>query len=99
MLHYRYHHALQPSSPGATILALLARGVKNRSIVYRYAFKNALIPVVTIGGATVVALLNGVIITETIFNYPGIGSIAAQAAAGDRSFMDEIAGKKIAAKG
>ena len=37
-------------------------------------------PVVTIGGATVVGLLNGVIITETIFNYPGIGSIAAQAA-------------------
>ena len=40
-----------------------------------------MIPVVTVAGFTAVGLLNGVIITETIFNYPGIGSIAAQAAA------------------
>ena len=57
-----------------------AKGLAERDVVNRHARPNALIPVVTIGGATVVGLLNGVIITETIFNYPGIGSIAAQAA-------------------
>jgi peptide/nickel transport system permease protein len=37
--------------------------------------------VVTVGGLTVVGLISGVVITETIFNYPGLGSAAAQAAA------------------
>ena len=58
-----------------------AKGLAERDVVNRHARPNALIPVVTISGAVVVGLLNGVIITETIFNYPGIGSIAVQAAA------------------
>jgi peptide/nickel transport system permease protein len=58
-----------------------AKGLAERIVIDRHARPNALIPVVTISGAVVVGLLNGVIITETIFNYPGIGSIAAQAAA------------------
>jgi peptide/nickel transport system permease protein len=37
--------------------------------------------VATLGGLTFVGLLNGVVITETIFNYPGMGSAAAEAAA------------------
>jgi peptide/nickel transport system permease protein len=37
-------------------------------------------PVVTIGGTMVLGLLSGVVITETVFNYPGIGSAAADAA-------------------
>jgi peptide/nickel transport system permease protein len=39
-----------------------------------------MIPVVTVGGFTIVGQLNGLVITETIFNYPGIGSVAARAA-------------------
>jgi peptide/nickel transport system permease protein len=58
-----------------------AKGLTEKVVINRHARPNALIPVVTISGAVVVALLNGVIITETIFNYPGIGSVAAQAAA------------------
>ena len=49
-------------------------------VVNRHVRKNALIPVATIAGATVAGLLNGVVITETIFNLPGIGSAAAAAA-------------------
>ena len=49
-------------------------------MINKHARPNALIPVATIGGATVVGLLNGVVITETIFDYPGIGSAAARAA-------------------
>ena len=58
-----------------------AKGLAEREVIYRHARPNAMIPVVTVGGFTVVGLLNGVVITETIFNYPGIGSVAAQAAA------------------
>jgi peptide/nickel transport system permease protein len=58
-----------------------AKGLSRRVILYRHAFRNALLPVMTIGGMTVVALLNGVVVTEVIFNYPGLGSAAARAAA------------------
>ncbi len=58
-----------------------AKGLVEKIVVNRHARPNALIPVVTVSGFVVVGLLNGVIITETIFNYPGIGSVAAQAAA------------------
>jgi len=58
-----------------------AKGLSERNVINRHARPNAMIPVITISGAVIVGLLNGVIITETIFNYPGIGSISAQAAA------------------
>jgi peptide/nickel transport system permease protein len=57
-----------------------AKGLAERAVINKHARPNALIPVATIGGATVVSLLNGVVITETIFDYPGIGSAAARAA-------------------
>lgn len=41
---------------------------------------NALIPVVTVGGLTMIGLFNGVVITETVFNYPGLGKFMADAA-------------------
>ncbi len=58
-----------------------AKGLDERVVINRHARPNAMIPVITVSGFTIVGLLNGVIITETIFNYPGIGSIVAQAAA------------------
>jgi len=57
-----------------------AKGLTNRDVIYKHARPNAMIPVVTVSGFTVVSLLNGVVITETIFDYPGIGSVAARAA-------------------
>jgi peptide/nickel transport system permease protein len=57
-----------------------AKGLSERTVVNRHVRRNALIPVATIAGATVAGLFNGVIITETVFNYPGIGSAAAEAA-------------------
>ena len=58
-----------------------AKGLRERDVINRHARRNALLPVATVAGLTVVALLNGVVITETIFNWPGIGSAAADAAA------------------
>jgi len=57
-----------------------AKGLIERTVIFRHAFRNALIPVVTLGGMMVVNLLNGVVVTEVIFNYPGMGSAAARAA-------------------
>lgn len=54
----------------------LAEAIVNR----KHARKNALIPVLTLSGFTLISLLNGVVITETIFNYPGMGSFIANAA-------------------
>jgi len=58
-----------------------SKGLAERAVIHRHARPNAMIPVVTVGGFTVVGQLNGLVITETIFNYPGIGSVAAHAAA------------------
>lgn len=57
-----------------------AKGLREADVIRRHARPNALIPVATIGGLTVAALLNGAVVTETVFNYPGMGSAAAQAA-------------------
>lgn len=57
-----------------------SKGLREMIVVVRHALPNALIPVVTVGGMTVVGLVNGVVITETIFNFPGMGSAAASAA-------------------
>ncbi len=57
-----------------------AKGLSEWQVIYRHAFRNALIPVVTLGGLMIVNLLNGVVVTEVIFNYPGMGSAAARAA-------------------
>jgi peptide/nickel transport system permease protein len=57
-----------------------SKGLAEKTVIYRHAFRNALLPVVTIGGMMVVGLLNGVVVAEVIFNYPGMGSAAARAA-------------------
>jgi peptide/nickel transport system permease protein len=57
-----------------------AKGLSERNVINRHVRPNALIPVATVSGATIAGLLNGVVITETIFNYPGLGLVAARAA-------------------
>jgi peptide/nickel transport system permease protein len=57
-----------------------AKGLTEKVVVRRHALPNALIPVVTVGGLALIGLLNGVVITETVFNYPGMGSFLAEAA-------------------
>ena len=54
--------------------AAQARGVANRRVIFAHAFKNALVPVVTIMGLQFALLLGGAILTETTFSWPGLGS-------------------------
>src|SRR5574340_415749 len=55
------------------IEAARARGVNARSVVYHHACRNALVPVITIVGLQFALLLGGAVLTETTFNWPGIG--------------------------
>lgn len=57
-----------------------AKGLPESQVINKHARPNALIPVATLAGFQVVGLLGGVVITETVFTYPGIGSAAAAAA-------------------
>jgi ABC-type dipeptide/oligopeptide/nickel transport system permease component len=56
-----------------------AKGVGERTIVWKHALKNAGIPVVTIIGLELGTLLGGAVITETIFAWPGVGRLSVQA--------------------
>jgi peptide/nickel transport system permease protein len=57
-----------------------SKGLAERNVIRRHAVPNALIPVITVGGLTLIGLFNGVVITETVFSYPGMGSFMAEAA-------------------
>ncbi|CAN5164688.1 ABC transporter permease [soil metagenome] len=59
-----------------------AKGLRERRIIVGHALKNALIPVVTIIGLQVGAILEGAIITETIFFWPGVGKLAVDSIGG-----------------
>ncbi|MCD6503755.1 ABC transporter permease [Candidatus Bathyarchaeota archaeon] len=62
------------------VLAARAKGLEEHDVIYKHARKNALIPVFTVTGILLAGMLTGVIITETVFNYKGIGYWAAHAA-------------------
>jgi ABC-type dipeptide/oligopeptide/nickel transport system permease component len=61
------------------VLAARARGLSRTRAVLKHAFRNSLIPVVTIIGLQFGAVLTGTIITETIFAWPGVGRLLIQA--------------------
>jgi peptide/nickel transport system permease protein len=54
-------------------------GVSKAAIVGKYALKNAFIPILTLGAVNFVGLLNGTVVTETVFNWPGIGRLLVEA--------------------
>lgn len=59
-----------------------AIGTKERTVIYVDALRNALIPVITMIGVLIPRLLSGAVITESIFGWPGIGSLILEAARG-----------------
>ncbi len=56
-----------------------AKGLKERTVIYKHALRNALIPTVTVSGLIFAGLLGGAVLTETIFNWPGMGRFAVNA--------------------
>jgi peptide/nickel transport system permease protein len=60
------------------ITAARSRGMSETRVVLRHAFRNSLIPIVTVLGLQVGAVLTGAVITETIFAWPGVGRLLIQ---------------------
>lgn len=58
-----------------------AKGAPRRSVLFRHALRNALLPLVTVAGADLAALLGGVVFTESVFDWQGMGLLAVQAVA------------------
>lgn len=52
-----------------------AKGLREPTVILRHAFRNALIPVITIVGLRFGTLLSGAVLTETVFNWPGVGRL------------------------
>jgi peptide/nickel transport system permease protein len=61
------------------ILAAKASGLSERAIIYKHALRNALIPVVTYIGLYFGGMLAGAPVTETVFNWPGVGRLYVEA--------------------
>lgn len=56
-----------------------AKGLSERAITLKHVLRNAMIPVITVMGVTLGALLSGAVIIETVFTYPGIGRLVVRA--------------------
>ncbi len=56
-----------------------AKGLKEKLVIWRHAFKNALPPIITIAGMQFSSLLSGAVLTETIFSWPGLGKLIVDA--------------------
>ncbi len=56
-----------------------AKGLSEFKVVMKHAFKNALIPVITVLGLTAAMLISGAVVTENVFNLPGVGNLVVSA--------------------
>ena len=65
------------------VLMARLKGVPQQQIIWRHVVPNSLLPVISVIGLTVAWLLGGVVIVESVFNYPGLGRLAVDAV-GDR---------------
>ncbi|MDA4130462.1 MAG: ABC transporter permease [Thaumarchaeota archaeon] len=61
------------------ILLARSKGLAERTVIYRHALKNALLPAITISGIILASLLGGVVVVEYVFSWPGIGIAALSA--------------------
>jgi len=53
-----------------------AKGLSQRSVLYKHALKNALGPIVTVAGLQFSAVMSGAVVVETVFSWPGLGTLA-----------------------
>jgi len=56
-----------------------AKGLKEKLVIWKHAFKNALPPIITVAGMQFSQLLSGAVLTETVFSWPGIGKLIVDA--------------------
>ena len=71
--------------PSPWLRTARAKGLASRPVVFRHALRNALLPIITLGGLAMPALLGGAVFVEATFSWQGMGSLAVQAVA-DRDY-------------
>jgi peptide/nickel transport system permease protein len=81
-----YYARLAHSSMSGTlredyIRTAVAKGLPPRTVIFRHALRNALLPLVTVAGTDLAALLGGVVFTEAVFDWKGMGALAVEAVA------------------
>ena len=59
-----------------------SKGIRNSAVIFKHAFKNALVPVVTITALQIPTLIGGSLVTETVFAWPGLGQLIIQSVNG-----------------
>lgn len=70
------------------IIMARSKGLSERTVIYRHALRNAMIPTMTLTGLFFAGLLGGAIITETVFSWPGVGYVSLRAVfQGDSNFL------------
>lgn len=75
-LYFRYLHAgLEDCVDQVFVTAARARGLGERAIMYRHVLPNAILPTITIVGLVVGSLMSGLVIVESVFSWPGLGSL------------------------
>jgi peptide/nickel transport system permease protein len=52
-----------------------AKGIRERPIIFVHALRNAMLPVITVAGDQAAGIINGAVIVETIFGWPGVGKL------------------------
>jgi len=72
--------SMMDSMAGDYIRTARAKGSSQRRVLYGHALRNALIPILTLIGLSLPAIVSGAVITETVFNYPGMGQLTVYAA-------------------
>ncbi len=66
----------------AYVVTARAKGLRERTVVIAHAFRSALIPVITVIGLALPDMIGGAVITETVFSWPGMGSLFVEGVAG-----------------
>jgi peptide/nickel transport system permease protein len=56
-----------------------AKGLTERTVLFRHALRNAAVPVITVIGTGFALLISGVVVTESVFNIPGLGRLSVDA--------------------
>jgi peptide/nickel transport system permease protein len=64
------------------IIAAKSKGISNRRVIFNHAFKAALVPIISVVGLHLPEIIAGAVITETVFQWEGMGTLAVRAAGG-----------------
>jgi peptide/nickel transport system permease protein len=67
--------AMLTALASAYVKTARAKGVRGRRIIFLHALRNSMLPVITVAGDQAAGIINGAVIVETVFGFPGVGKL------------------------